>query len=357
MGTGGMEPDSKRFRTVLGHYPTGISVITANSTDRPVGMAVGTFTSVSLEPPLVAFMPAKSSTTWPHIREAGRFCVNILSKGQQDVCQAFSSRSDDKFNGISWRSSPLGSPVIDDVVAWVDCEIAQVVESGDHFIVIGKVNGLDVGKQTEPLMFFKGGYSGLGSAKSHTESSASAVTEQIAAFLAGSAGPHRSVPRTGEEMGVPADIDADLSTSRETIVREILTRYMTELVSSCEAAVSDAVGAPMAVERLIGVFFDSIREHRAAAILYQNERSGMPSHDDSELVRAEQHLTALWEHCITRGQAKGLFHQQIEPKVIYYMIRDAVFVMARWYNDHGRYSLDQLSAQYRQIILTGIRTA
>jgi flavin reductase (DIM6/NTAB) family NADH-FMN oxidoreductase RutF len=350
-----MEPDSKRFRTVLGHYPTGISVITAKPGERPVGMAVGTFTSVSLEPPLVAFMPAKSSSTWPLIREAGRFCVNILNKEQQSVCQAFSRRSDDKFKDIAWRSSPLGSPIIDDVVAWVDCEIAQIVESGDHFIVIGKVDSLDVGKQTEPLMFFKGEYSGLGATRTRTESPAFVVTEQIAAFLAGSAGPHRCAPKSDETTDIRTGSDADLSTSRETIVREILVKYMTELVASCETAVSSAAGARMAVERLIDVFFASLGEQRAAVILYQNERAGMPRHDESELVQAEQRLTALWERCIRHGQTEGLFHRQVEPRIIYYMIRDAVFVMARWYNEHGRYSLDQISSQYRRTILTGIQ--
>lgn len=150
--------DSARFRQVLGHFPTGVTVITAIHEDKPVGLAVGSFSSVSLEPPLVLFCAACSSSTWPKIREAGRFCVNILDEGQEDICRTFASKAVDKFEGIGWKHSPLGSPVLNDVLAWIDCEVADVVHEGDHDVVVGRVSSLDVAHQGSPLVFYRGGY-------------------------------------------------------------------------------------------------------------------------------------------------------------------------------------------------------
>lgn len=150
----------KQFREVLGHFPTGIVAITACEADgTPQGMIVGSFTSVSLDPPLVAFLPDKSSSTFPRIREAGRFCVNVLASDQQDVCRSFAVRgSTERFEHVGWRPSQLGSPVLDDVVAWIDCEIDTIHEAGDHFIVVGAVRDLEVVRPTVPLLFFQGGY-------------------------------------------------------------------------------------------------------------------------------------------------------------------------------------------------------
>ena len=91
--SGVLQFDSKRFRQVLGHYPTGVTVVTAVDADgQPAGMAVGSFTSVSLDPPLVAFLPDKSSTSFPRIRRASSFCVNVLSAEQENVCRAFAAK-------------------------------------------------------------------------------------------------------------------------------------------------------------------------------------------------------------------------------------------------------------------------
>lgn len=150
--------EATKFRQVLGQYPTGVSVISSTDGDRPVGMTVGTFTSVSLEPPLVAFLPQKTSTTWPLIERSGRFCVNVLTWEQEHLCRQMARPSDQKFVDVAWRPSALGSPVIDGVVAWIDCEIESVVDAGDHLIVVGAVRDLDIEKDALPLVFFRGGY-------------------------------------------------------------------------------------------------------------------------------------------------------------------------------------------------------
>jgi flavin reductase (DIM6/NTAB) family NADH-FMN oxidoreductase RutF len=147
------------FRETLGHYPTGVAVVTAiDQDDAPAAMVVGSFTSVSLDPPLVAFMPTKDSGSWARISTAQRWCVNVLAADQEDVCRRFASRIPDKFDGISWTPAPGGSPVLDGVVAWIECDPHQVVEGGDHWIVLGAVTDLAVRRRTLPLLFFQGGY-------------------------------------------------------------------------------------------------------------------------------------------------------------------------------------------------------
>src|SRR4051794_4002203 len=110
--------DAARYRQVLGHFATGVTVITAMDGSEPAGLAANSFTSVSLEPPLVAFCAAKSSTTWPKIQAAGKFCVNVLAEPQEEICRRFAMKGGDKFKGLGWRPSGTGSPVLNDVLAW-----------------------------------------------------------------------------------------------------------------------------------------------------------------------------------------------------------------------------------------------
>lgn len=146
------------FREVLGQYPTGVCVVTAASGELLAGMAVGSFTSVSLNPPLVAFFPDRSSSSWPKIRSVGRFCVNILAADQEPVCRRFASKGDDKFAGLPYRMSARGSPIITGAVAWIDCDLHAVQEAGDHYIVQGLVRDLQIETAGLPLLFFQGGY-------------------------------------------------------------------------------------------------------------------------------------------------------------------------------------------------------
>jgi 3-hydroxy-9,10-secoandrosta-1,3,5(10)-triene-9,17-dione monooxygenase reductase component len=151
--------DSAKFRQVLGHFPTGVTVVTAAPDDGPVGLAVGSFASVSLDPPLVAFFPSRDSSSWPRMEATGSFCVNILAADQEQVCRRFASREADKFEGLGWRPAGSGAPLLDGVLAWIDCDIEAATEAGDHFCVLGRVRELEVGTaEAGPLLFFRGGY-------------------------------------------------------------------------------------------------------------------------------------------------------------------------------------------------------
>lgn len=156
----GKEPDNPQwFRQVMGRYPTGVALISSVEEDgTPIGMIVGTFTSVSLDPPLIAFLPAKTSTSWPRIRATGRFAVNVLGATQDQVCRAFGGRQATKFEGIEWTPSPAGMPLLDETIAWMDCSIQDVFAGGDHDIVLGSVEQMDISSSELPLLFFQGGF-------------------------------------------------------------------------------------------------------------------------------------------------------------------------------------------------------
>lgn len=149
----------RQFRDVLGHFPTSVVAITTTDAEqRPQGLVVGTFTSVSLDPPLVSFLVDRSSTTLPAIRTAGRFCANALAGNQERLSRKMAAGGSQRFEGTPWTASPLGNPVLEGVVAWVDCAVEQIVEIGDHLLVVGRVRDLRVESMKTPLLFFRGGY-------------------------------------------------------------------------------------------------------------------------------------------------------------------------------------------------------
>lgn len=150
--------DPATFRQVLGHFPTGVVVIAADGAEGPVGMSIGSFGSVSLDPPLVGFFCGKTSSTWTKVESAGKFAVNILADDQEHLSRLFASKTQDKFEGLGWHKSALGSPILDGVVAWIDCDIHQVLDAGDHWCVLGKVSDLAVANEGTPLVFYRGGY-------------------------------------------------------------------------------------------------------------------------------------------------------------------------------------------------------
>ena len=151
--------DGVQFRKVLGHFPTGVTIVTGWSGDTPCGFTIGSFTSVSLDPPLVGFLPMIASDTWQAMAPAGKFCVNVLRDDQADLCWRFakSGVGDGRFDDVTWTTSPTGCPIIEGVGACIDCEVAETIRLGDHYFVVGAVVELD--HHTEPpvpLVFYRG---------------------------------------------------------------------------------------------------------------------------------------------------------------------------------------------------------
>lgn len=148
------------FRAVLGNFASGVTIITSppgEGEDGPAGFACQSFASLSLDPPLVTFMVARTSTTWPRIARTGVFCVNILGAEQGELCRAFAVSGADKFAGVAHTPAPAtGSPQLDAVPAWIDCRIHAVHTGGDHLIVVGRVEAMGASGEGDPLLFHKG---------------------------------------------------------------------------------------------------------------------------------------------------------------------------------------------------------
>ncbi|NUS43298.1 MAG: flavin reductase family protein [Mycobacteriaceae bacterium] len=158
--TGVGQIDQTAFRTVLGHFCTGVAVITGRGPDGPVGFACQSFAALSLDPPLVLFCPTKASGTWPVIEAAGTFAVNVLAADQRDVSTVFGSRGADKFASLQWRPAASGAPLLDGVVTWIDCAVETVHDGGDHYVVVGRVLELGPSSPERPLLFYRGRYTG-----------------------------------------------------------------------------------------------------------------------------------------------------------------------------------------------------
>ncbi len=160
--------DPAYFRHVMGYFPTGVVVVTASGAKGPIGMSIGSFGSVSLDPPLVMFMPTTQSASWAQIQQAGHFGVNILAADQAAISEHFAVPGAEQFQGLSWSTKTTGAPILTSTQAWVDCQIDRVIDAGDHCIVLGLV--LDLGTQSnfednnsvsfepDPLIFLGGKY-------------------------------------------------------------------------------------------------------------------------------------------------------------------------------------------------------
>jgi 3-hydroxy-9,10-secoandrosta-1,3,5(10)-triene-9,17-dione monooxygenase reductase component len=151
--------DPRELRNVLGQFCTGVVIATGCVDGQPAGFAAQSFSSVSLDPPLVLLCPSKSSTSWPKLRQAGSFCINILAADQKPVCDVFAQSGIDKFAALPWRRGVTGSPILEGVLAYVDCDLDAEHDAGDHTLVLGRVRDiriLDPGGS--PLLFFRGAY-------------------------------------------------------------------------------------------------------------------------------------------------------------------------------------------------------
>lgn len=152
------QQEARGFRDVLGRFCSGVTVVSAMTPAGPVGMTCQSFSSVSLRPPLVMFVPAKTSHAWPLIHETGHFTVNLLSASQEWVSDQFARSRADKYAGVDWSPSSLGDPQLAGSLAWIDCRIEAVHEAGDHYLVVGRVEELTVGTADEPLVFYRSAY-------------------------------------------------------------------------------------------------------------------------------------------------------------------------------------------------------
>jgi 3-hydroxy-9,10-secoandrosta-1,3,5(10)-triene-9,17-dione monooxygenase reductase component len=155
---GPAEPfDAARFREVLGHFATGVAVVTTADGDGPSGFSCQAFSALSLDPPLVVFAPSRKSSTWARIQRTRVFCANILSESQEALCRVLATKDPTKFRSVGWKRGITGSPVLHDTLAWIECGLETALDGGDHLLAIGRVLDLGVGSGS-PLVFYRGGF-------------------------------------------------------------------------------------------------------------------------------------------------------------------------------------------------------
>ena len=151
-------PDARAFRDALGRFATGVAFVTAAPGGEPAGLIVNSLTSVSLEPPMIAFSPSRSSLTWSRMRRTGRFGVNVLGRQHEPFVERAAPPGADRFAGLDWELGPGGVPLLADALASFECEIVAEHPSGDHWIVVGRVESLRISPMTDPLVFLAGAF-------------------------------------------------------------------------------------------------------------------------------------------------------------------------------------------------------
>ena len=152
-----------RYRKVCAQFATGITVVTVvDAHGHPHGMTVNSFSSVSLDPPLVLVSIDLRHSILGHFLSASAFAVNVLAEGQEALSQRFSSVSEKRFEGIAWHPSSLGVPLLDGVLAHLECSVVRTFEAGDHTVLIGEVLAIAARRDHAPLVFYRGTYHGLG---------------------------------------------------------------------------------------------------------------------------------------------------------------------------------------------------
>ena len=284
-------------------------------------MAVSSFTSVSLDPPLVAFLPSKTSSTYAAIREHGSFCANVLAADQEDVCRAFAAKGGDKFAGVEWTPSVNGSPVLEGAVAWVDCTIEAVHAAGDHDIVIGRVQDLRVANAAVPLLFFQGGY-GRFAPLSFSAGSSPDLVEQLRLVDALRPAMVRAAAEIGVEVLATTLVEDEvvlLATSGHPDPRRVPTRvgqrmpFVPPLGAAFAAwSDSDAWLAKLATP-------EAISRHRAATQRVR-ERGwsiglGSAPHHELEVALTRMSLDdPTAEQCRAVEQALGKLSSEYEPE-------------------------------------------
>lgn len=154
-----LEVTAQSMRTVMGHFCTGVVIVAARASDGLLGLTCQSFSSLSLDPPLISLNIARTSQSWPRIRQQPRFVVNVLSETHEELSNAFARSGGDKFRGVSWTPTQSGAPVLASACAWIECELRDEHDGGDHLIVVGRVLGLGYQSELTPLLFHQGRYS------------------------------------------------------------------------------------------------------------------------------------------------------------------------------------------------------
>ncbi len=153
--------DPSAFRNALGRFATGVAFVTAAPGGEPNGLIVNSLSSVSLEPPLISFCPAKASLTWQRMRRTGHFAVNILGQRHEEFAKRAAPAAADRFASLDWEPGRGGDPLLSHALATLECEIVAEYPAGDHWIIVGQVEKLHTHATGDPLLFYAGQFRSL----------------------------------------------------------------------------------------------------------------------------------------------------------------------------------------------------
>ncbi len=153
------------LRQAFSVFPTGVVAVCASVEGRPVGISVNSFTSISLDPPLVAVSVARTSSTWPILADRPRLGLSVLGSHHEALCRRLSSRGVDRFEGAEWHQTEAGSVLIDGAALWLECEVRATFDGGDHEIILLEVMATDVFPEVAPLVFHQSRFRGLRTAE------------------------------------------------------------------------------------------------------------------------------------------------------------------------------------------------
>jgi len=162
-------PDPRSFRDALGRFATGVAFVTAVPDGEPDGLIVNSLTSVSLEPPLVSFSPSRSSLTWSRMRRTRRFGVNVLGRQHEQFAVRATPAGADRFADVEWEPGRAGAPLLTDALASLECEIVAEHPTGDHWIVVARVEEVHISPNTDPLVFFAGAFGAVSNSTKRDE--------------------------------------------------------------------------------------------------------------------------------------------------------------------------------------------
>lgn len=155
--------DSRALRDVLGHFATGVAVITTcGDQGQPLGLTVNSFASVSLDPPKILWSIVSTAPSRPAFEKHGAFAVNIMKQEDKASTLGFAKARDDKFDGVAWQRGWRNVPVLDNALATLECDVKQMIPCGDHHIIVGSVQSIER-NEGDPLVFFRGQFTSLGS--------------------------------------------------------------------------------------------------------------------------------------------------------------------------------------------------
>lgn len=157
-----MSVDQLEFRRVMGHFATGVTVVTTHDgAGKLAGLTANAVASVSLEPPLLLVCVDKKSDSYDSFAASRSFVVNILSKDQETLSRRFAKSGGDKFTGVGFRLGVTGSPILSDTIGYIECRVRHELDAGDHTIYVGEAVDIEVSSDEDPLLYFRGGYRNL----------------------------------------------------------------------------------------------------------------------------------------------------------------------------------------------------